>query len=69
MAPVRRTVAPFSCIHETLSHRVGPPRVTIPCVLFAHAGHWLTTIAYFVPVVLFLAWLLITQIKDRRSGG
>lgn len=46
-----------------------PPRVTIPCVLFAHTGHVLTTIAYFVPVVLFLAWLVITQIKDRRSGG
>ncbi len=38
-------------------------------MLFAHAGHTLTTIAYFVPVVLFLAWLVITQIKDRRSGG
>ena len=38
---------------------------------FAHAGHWLTTIAYFVPVVAFLVWLLVTQIKERRSrsGG
>ena len=37
----------------------------------AHAGHWLTSIAYFVPVIAFLAWLLVTQIKDRRnrSGG
>jgi hypothetical protein len=37
----------------------------------AHAGHWLTSIAYFVPVVAFVAWLLVTQIKDRRkrSGG
>ena len=38
-------------------------------MLFAHTGHVLTTIAYFVPVVAFLAWLLITQIKDRRSRG
>ena len=35
----------------------------------AHAGHWLTTIAYFLPVVAFLAWLQITQIKERRRGG
>jgi cbb3-type cytochrome oxidase subunit 3 len=36
-------------------------------MLFAHAGHTLTTIAYFLPVVAFLAWLLITQIRDRRD--
>ena len=35
--------------------------------LIAHAGHWLTTIAYFVPVVAFLVWLGITQI--RRGAG
>jgi uncharacterized membrane protein YtjA (UPF0391 family) len=41
-------------------------------VVIAHAGHWLTTIAYFVPVIAFLVWLVITQIKERRrsrSGG
>ena len=26
-------------------------------VLIAHAGHWLTSVAYFVPVVGFLVWL------------
>jgi hypothetical protein len=37
----------------------------------AHAGHWLVSIAYFVPVVAFLIWLVVTQIKERRSrsGG
>jgi hypothetical protein len=35
--------------------------------LIAHAGHWLTTIAYFVPVVVFLGWLIVTQVRDRRS--
>jgi hypothetical protein len=34
----------------------------------AHAGHWLVNIAYFVPVVAFLAWLLATQFKERRRG-
>jgi cytochrome c oxidase assembly factor CtaG len=33
----------------------------------AHAAHTLTTIAYFLPVVAFLVWLAIVQIKDRRS--
>jgi hypothetical protein len=35
-------------------------------LLIAHAGHTLTTIAYFVPVVAFLVWLLATQIRERR---
>jgi hypothetical protein len=35
--------------------------------LTAHAGHWLTTIAYFLPVVAFLVWLAITQIRERRK--
>ena len=34
----------------------------------AHAGHWLTSIAYFVPVLAFLFWLGITQIRERRRG-
>jgi hypothetical protein len=41
-------------------------------MFIAHAGHWLTTIAYFVPVVAFLAWLIVTQVNQRRrsrSGG
>jgi len=40
-----------------------------PTMYFAHAGHWLTGIAYFVPVVAFLVWLGVTQIKDRRDRG
>jgi ABC-type multidrug transport system permease subunit len=34
----------------------------------AHVGHWLVDMAYFLPVVVFLAWLLVTQIRDRRRG-
>jgi hypothetical protein len=37
-------------------------------VLIAHAGHTLTTIAYFLPVVAFLAWLVATQIRERRRS-
>jgi hypothetical protein len=36
---------------------------------FAHTGHILTTAAYFIPVVGFLAWLIVTQIKERRRGS
>lgn len=32
----------------------------------AHAGHWITTVAYFLPVVAFLAWPAVTQIRERR---
>ena len=34
-------------------------------IVFAHAGHWLTSVAYFVPVVGFLVWLAIVQIRER----
>jgi hypothetical protein len=33
----------------------------------AHAGHWLTSVAYFVPVIAFLVWLAVTQVKERRE--
>jgi hypothetical protein len=34
----------------------------------AHPGHWLVNIAYFLPVVVFLAWLIVTQVRDKRRG-
>lgn len=34
----------------------------------AHAGHWLVQVVYFVPVLGFIVWLVVTQIKDRRRG-
>ena len=38
-------------------------------VLIAHAGHWLVSAAYFVPVLGFLIWLGITQLRDRREDN
>ena len=35
----------------------------------AHTGHWVTSIAYFLPVVVFLVWLAVTQIRERRRKG
>jgi hypothetical protein len=37
-------------------------------VLIAHAGHWLVSAAYFVPVLGFLIWLGVTQVRDRREN-
>ena len=36
--------------------------------LVAHAGHWLVSLAYFVPVIAFIVWLAVTQIRERRAG-
>lgn len=35
--------------------------------LYAHAGHWLVNAAYFAPVVGFLVWLGITELRSRRE--
>jgi len=36
-------------------------------VPLAHAGHWLVSVAYLLPVVAFLVWLAVTQWRERRS--
>jgi hypothetical protein len=35
-------------------------------LLIAHAGHWITSVAYFLPVIAFLGWLAFTQLRERR---
>lgn len=37
-------------------------------MLFAHAAHW-TNLILFVPVIAFMVWLAVTQIRDRRAGA
>jgi hypothetical protein len=34
----------------------------------AHTGHTLVTIGYFVPVLAFLLWLAIVQVRMRLRG-
>ena len=36
-------------------------------VPIAHAGHWLESVVYLVPIVGFALWLAFTTIKDRRA--
>lgn len=35
----------------------------------AHAGHWLVQLSYFLPVVAFLVWLAVVQLKARREDA
>ena len=35
----------------------------------AHTCHWLVNVAYLLPFVAFLAWLLITTIRERRKSA
>ena len=36
-------------------------------ILLAHAGHWITSLAYFAPVVGFMVWLGLAFFRERRS--
>ena len=38
-------------------------------IFLAHPGHWLVQVAYFVPVLVFLAWLTFTTVRQRRRDG
>ena len=35
--------------------------------LIAHVGHDLVSLAFFVPVIAFLAWLAVDQVRARRG--
>jgi hypothetical protein len=42
-------------------------------MVFAHAGHWLASLAYAAPVLALLVWMAILKVRDirerRRSGA
>jgi hypothetical protein len=35
----------------------------------AHAGHWLVYVLYAAPVLIVLASIVVTVVRDRRRGG
>ena len=37
-------------------------------LVIAHAGHWITSIAYFAPVIGFVGWLIVMRVRDRHKG-
>ena len=37
--------------------------------VFAHAGHWLVSLAYIAPLIFLVAVILVGKIRDRRRGS
>ena len=35
--------------------------------VFAHAGHWLASLAYAAPVIALLIWMAILKVRDMRQ--
>ena len=35
-------------------------------VVFAHAGHWISSLLILVPTVAFILWLVAVTVRDRR---
>ena len=38
-------------------------------IVFAHAGHWLVSLAYIAPLIFLVGVILVGKIRDRRSGS
>jgi hypothetical protein len=36
-------------------------------IAFAHAGHWLVSLAYVAPLVILVGVIVVGKIRDRRS--
>ena len=36
--------------------------------VFAHAGHWLVSLAYLAPLVFLVGVIAVGKIRDRRAG-
>ena len=37
-------------------------------VLFAHSGHWITSVITVSPIGVIAIWLIIITLKDRKRG-
>ncbi|MEA2141775.1 MAG: hypothetical protein QOI64_205 [Solirubrobacteraceae bacterium] len=35
--------------------------------VFAHAGHWLASLAYAAPVLVLLGWMAVLKVRDIRE--
>ena len=38
-------------------------------IVFAHAGHWLVSLAYIAPLIFLVGVILVGKVRDRRSGS
>jgi hypothetical protein len=38
-------------------------------IVFAHAGHWLVSLAYIAPLIFLVGVILVGKVRDRRAGS
>ena len=38
-----------------------------PMIVFAHAGHWLVSLAYVAPLLFLIGIILVGKVRDRRE--
>jgi hypothetical protein len=36
-------------------------------IVFAHAGHWLVSLAYIAPLIFLVGVILVGKVRDRRA--
>ncbi len=36
-------------------------------IVFAHAGHWLASLAYIAPLLILVGVILVGKVRDRRD--
>jgi hypothetical protein len=36
-------------------------------IVFAHAGHWLVSLAYVAPLLILVGVILVGKVRDRRE--
>ena len=36
-------------------------------IVFAHAGHWLVSLAYVAPLLFLVGMILVGKVRDRRE--
>jgi hypothetical protein len=36
-------------------------------IVFAHAGHWLASLAYIAPLLILVGVILVGKVRDRRA--
>ena len=38
-------------------------------LVFAHAGHWLVSLAYIAPLIFLVGVILAGKVRDRRANS
>ena len=43
--------------------------MTASTLVFAHAGHWLVSLAYIAPLIFLVGAIVVGKLRDRRAGS